>query len=74
VKEYVLFVKANGDIEMYCGGQFALGASTKGLAGNFATLWDALTSFGENLVELRDTGVDQRSGERTFTLKTLSKR
>jgi hypothetical protein len=73
VKEYALFIKENGDAEMYCGGQFFLGASTKGRAGNIATLWNALDAFGERVIQLSDTGIDPASGEQTFRIKTLPK-
>jgi len=73
VKEYALFVKANGDAELYCGGQFVLGANGLGTARNIASLWNALDKFGERLIELRETGIDNRSGDLVYVLKTVPK-
>jgi hypothetical protein len=73
MKEYTLFVKQNGDAQLYGGGQFMLGAAKLGTARNIATIWNALDSFGERVVELRETGIDNRSGELVFVLKTVPK-
>ena len=73
MKEYALFTKQNGDAELFCGGQYMRGASGLGLASNVAGLWSALDDAGERLVEIRETGMNELTGEQTFVVKTLPK-
>lgn len=73
MKEYALFVKQNGDAELYCGGVFAFAAKHGGVASSVAGLWTTLDAAGERLVEIREMGIDDRSGEQTFMVKTLPK-
>lgn len=71
MKEYALFVEVNGDAQLYCGGQFALGANNLGLADNIAQIWKTLEQARERVVELREVRYNPTDRTRTFIIKTL---
>jgi hypothetical protein len=71
MKEYVVFVGVNGDIELFCGGQISMAAHGEGFEKNAARILRQLKERGELMQVLCEQQRDEKSGERTFTMKVM---